>query len=156
MGCSQPDLNSTNEMHRVHMKGDKRCGETNIEKPDLEDKGKKSSSEDDMGTKKKSPSKEDYNESTNSDGFQAPKKRILIFTTMILMMLCRFAKWSMDGTFKAAPVLWGQIVIIMGKVGPVWIPVCYCLLPDKEKYTYFIFLLMIKKNYVEQEMKVKF
>ena len=73
MGCSEPDLNSTNEMHRVHMKGDKRCGETNIEKPDLEDKGKKSSSEDDMGTKKKSPSKEDDNESTNPDGFQAPK-----------------------------------------------------------------------------------
>ena len=84
-----------------------------------------------------------------------PRKRILIFTTFPLMQLCRFSKWSLDGTFKACPVLWGQIMIVMAKVGPFWIPVCYSLLPDKEKDTYYIFLALIK-HYIEKVLQLKF
>ena len=45
---------------------------------------------------------------------------------------------------QAAPVLWGQLTIIMAKVGVFWIPVCYSLLPNKEEDTYLLFLLMLK------------
>ena len=84
-----------------------------------------------------------------------PSKRILIFTTFLLLQLCRFPKWSLDGTFKACPILWGQLMIVMAKVGPFWIPVSCGLLPDKEKDTYFTFLLMMT-HYIEKVVKLKF
>ena len=93
------------------------------------------------------------NQSKNKD--PPPSKRILIFTTFLLLELCRFSKWSLDGTFKACPVLWGQLMIVMAKVGPFWIPVSYGLLPDKEKDTYFTFLLMMT-HYIENVLKLKF
>ena len=43
----------------------------------------------------------------------------------------------------------------MAKVGPFWIPVSYGLLPDKEKDTYFTFLLMMT-HYIENVLKLKF
>ena len=55
---------------------------------------------------------------------------------------------------QAAPVLWGQLTIIMAKVGVFWIPVCYSLLPNKEEDTYLLFLLMLKT--VIEEMGLKF
>ena len=60
-----------------------------------------------------------------------------------------------DFFLQAAPVLWGQLMIVMCKVGGFWIPVCYGLLPDKEKETYYLFMVMVK-HYVETHMKLKF
>ena len=96
-------------------------------------------------------------ENTNQQRSKEPRpaKRILIFTTFLLLQLCQFSKWSLDGTFKACPVLWGQLMIVMAKVGPFWIPVSYGLLPDKEKDTYFIFLEMMI-HYIEDICKLKF
>ena len=46
-------------------------------------------------------------------------------------------------------------MIVMAKVGLYWIPVSYGLLPDKEKDTYFTFLLMMT-HYIENVLKLKF
>ena len=46
-------------------------------------------------------------------------------------------------------------MVVMCKVGDYWIPVCYGLLPDKEKNSYNLFMMMVK-HYVETHMKMKF
>ena len=151
-GCSIQDPDSDNEMHRVHKIGDIRCGESDKNKT-------KEAINTEKYAKKENPKDKKMDKETNDDSskdkFKQPPKTIVIFTTWILLMLVRFGKWSMDGTFKAAPVLWGQIVIVMAKVGPLWIPVSYALMPDKEKENYFLLSMMMRK-YVEDNLKVKF
>ena len=48
---------------------------------------------------KETNSSQEETDETESDTTQ-PSKRLLIFTTWLLLMLCRFPKWSLDGTFK--------------------------------------------------------
>jgi hypothetical protein len=48
---------------------------------------------------KETNSSQEETDETETDTTQ-PSKRLLIFTTWLLLMLCRFPKWSLDGTFK--------------------------------------------------------
>ena len=47
---------------------------------------------------------------------------------------------SADGTFKIAPTLWGQVMIICAQIAcGLWVPVMFALLPDKKYETYLAF-----------------
>ena len=89
-------------------------------------------------------------ESDEDDGLEnytrtKKPKRVVIYTTKNLVKLfAEGRKSSGDGTFKASPSLWKQIFIIMVKLGKHWIPVCYAMLPDKTKQSYFTMFYMLK------------
>lgn len=109
---------------------------------------------------KEGPGLVDYsfssNESSTSDGKteSAKPKRIIAYSTKHLLKLFNQRKSSGDGTFKICPALWKQLYIVMIKFGNSWIPVCYALLPDKCKETYFAFFYMVRKQI--REMKLAF
>lgn len=50
-----------------------------------------------------------------------------------------------DGTFRMAPGLFSQVLVITAKRGKFVTPVAYALLPDKTSATYLRFWAMIKK-----------
>ena len=81
-------------------------------------------------------------------------KRIIAYSTKYLLKLFSQRKSSGDGTFKICPSLWKQLYIVMIKFGSAWIPVCYALLPDKCKETYFTLFYMLKKQM--KDMNIQF
>ena len=72
--------------------------------------------------------------------------RILVFATNdTLKILANSKALSVDGTFKIAPKLWGQVMIICAQIaGGIWIPVLFALLPNKKKPTYNAFFQCVK------------
>ena len=69
---------------------------------------------------------------------EALPKRILVFTSAKLLKLFEKndGKSSVDGTFKAIPILWKQLFIWMIKFEGFWIPVAWAWLPDKTLQSY--------------------
>ena len=59
-------------------------------------------------------------------------------------------KCSIDGTSKIAPRFWKQTFSLMIKVGGIWIPVAFGLLPDKMEESYRVFHHMLRRK-VEME-----
>ena len=52
---------------------------------------------------------------------------------------------SADGTFKIAPTLWGQVMIICAQIAcGLWVPVMFALLPDKKYETYLAYFGCVK------------
>ena len=52
---------------------------------------------------------------------------------------------SCDGTFKIAPKLWHQVMIICAQIaGGLWVPVLFAFLPDKKYETYLAFFGCMK------------
>ena len=49
-------------------------------------------------------------------------------------------KASVDGTFFVTPKLWKETFVLSIKVGGLWIPVAFGLLPDKEETSYLVFV----------------
>ena len=90
----------------------------------------------------------------DNDSDSTKPKRIIAYSTKHLLKLFNQRKSSGDGTFKICPALWKQLYIVMIKFGNSWIPVCYALLPDKCKETYFAAFYMVRKQI--QDMKLSF
>ena len=65
-------------------------------------------------------------------------RRIILFTTKEhLKILARARQILGDGTFRITPLLWCQTFIISAEVSKdVFVPVAFCLLPDKKKESY--------------------
>ena len=65
-------------------------------------------------------------------------RRIILFTTNEhLELLARAPQILGDGTFKITPKLWTQTFIVSAQVhSSVFVPVAFCLLPDKKKESY--------------------
>ena len=72
-------------------------------------------------------------------------KRVIIFTSPKLLKLFEEndGKSSVDGTFKAIPVLWKQMFIWMIRFSGFWIPVAWGWLPDKSLQSYKVFFYMM-------------
>jgi hypothetical protein len=70
-------------------------------------------------------------------------KRFFIFTTEKNMQFLKNCSiWLADGTFKSAPHLFKQILVIHGYKNQTSFPLVYCLIPTTE--TYEKMLLKIK------------
>ena len=72
-------------------------------------------------------------------------KRVIVFTSPKLLKLVgeNDGKTSVDGTFKAIPVLWKQMFVWMIRFGGFWIPVAWGWLPDKSLQSYKVFFYMM-------------
>ena len=72
------------------------------------------------------------------DQVLADGRRIILFTTKEhLKILARARQILGDGTFRLTPGLWCQTFIISAEVSSgVFVPVAFCLLPDKKKESY--------------------
>ena len=100
-----------------------------------------------------SSSSDDAGDSDSSIESTKPK-RIIAYSTKLLLKLFNQQKSSGDGAFKICPALWKQLYIVMVKFKDSWIPVCYALLPDKCQETYFAFFYMLRKQI--KDMKLAF
>ena len=74
-------------------------------------------------------------------------RRILLFSTdEHLRILARAREILGDGTFRITPHLWCQTFIISANIGgSTFVPVAYCLLPDKKKESYLAMFSMLKE-----------
>ena len=79
-------------------------------------------------------------------------RRIILFTTKEhLKILARARQILGDGTFRITPSLWCQTFIISAEVSKdVFVPVAFCLLPDKKKESY-VCMFTLLKNALEDE-----
>ena len=75
-----------------------------------------------------------------------PGGRVLIMSTdESLRRFARATAFCVDGTFKLAPRLWYQLIIITAQIGPTtWVPVAFGYLPNKKKKTYSAFFNGLK------------
>ena len=82
-------------------------------------------------------------------------KRVLVFTSPKLLKLFENSegKSSVDGTFKAIPVLWKQLFIWMIKKSGFWIPVCWAWLPDKNLQSYKVFFFLVLEELKRRKIK---
>ena len=102
---------------------------------------------------------EGYNDATmNStnvgvEALNAPK-RVLVFTTMVMLGLMSICKYgSVDGTFKAMTKKWKQLFVFMVNYRGSFLPVAFGWLPDKTAVSYHVFLLLLLQKF-KQEKKV--
>ena len=72
-------------------------------------------------------------------------RRIIFFSTNDhLHLLARSPQVLADATFSVTPRIWSQTFIISCEVSSgVFVPVAYCLLPDKTKESYLAMLVLI-------------
>ena len=92
----------------------------------------------------------DYSDSSIESNEDTNKpKRVIAFTTKLLLTLFNQRKSSGDGTFKISPLLWKQLYVVMIKFSGSWVPVFYALLPDKSQESYFTMFYMLKKQLKE-------
>ena len=55
--------------------------------------------------------------------------------------------WLADGTFKCKPTQFGQLYVVLGATPDSdAFPACYCLLPNKQAYTYSRMFSLIKSK----------
>ena len=72
---------------------------------------------------------------------------MLIFTTTEnLRVLAASANVFMDGTFKSCPKLYSQLYTIHAIYKDHFVPLVYCLLPNKHRDTYYEVLNVIKRE----------
>lgn len=73
-------------------------------------------------------------------------KRVLLFSSDDhLELLARSPELLSDATFKITPKLWYQTFIIMAAVCGAFIPVVFCLMPDKKRQTYDMMFSLLKE-----------
>ena len=89
-------------------------------------------------------------------GEEGKIKRVLIFATNTLMKAFEESdgKASVDGTFFMTPKLGKQTFVLSIKVGGLWIPVAYGLLPDKKETSYLAFHFMLKRKLQNNNIKI--
>ena len=91
-----------------------------------------------------------YKEGENvvkADQVLADGRRIMLFTTNDhLKILARATQILGDGTFRITPRLWCQTFIISAEVSKgTFVPVSFCLLPDKKKESYLCMFSLLKE-----------
>ena len=94
----------------------------------------------------------DTNKRTEGTEKNKLPKRILCFTSNLLLQQFSRQKCSVDGTFKVIPTLWTQLFILMIKVNGAFVSVCYCWLPDKKMESYMICFHMIKQCLAQRNL----
>ena len=109
----------------------------------------------DSSTSTESSQNHDKSEDVEAESIKKKPKRIIAYTTKYLLKLFNQTKSSGDGTFKISPTLWKQVYIVMIKMKDSWVPICYALLPDKCKETYFTFFYMVKKFIKDLNIRFK-
>ena len=81
---------------------------------------------------------------------------IIIFATDAnLQILSQSSALFMDGTFKAAPRLFTQLFTIHTVYRDHFVPLVYCLLPNKQRTTYYARLETIKRKNGRHSSPVK-
>ena len=69
-------------------------------------------------------------------GRDFPKRILASSSVKILRLFGKHLKSSLDGTFKSAPMHWGQSFIWMVKYYGQWVPAIHAWLPDKTEENY--------------------
>ena len=84
-------------------------------------------------------------------------KRVLVFSTVVLLGLMAVCKYgSVDGTFKAMTKKWKQLFVFMVNYNGSFLPVAFGWLPDKTALSYHVFLLLLMQKFkMEHENIVK-
>ena len=98
---------------------------------------------------------EDEEEEEEEEVNDAKPKRVLVFTTPLLLKLFNDndGKASVDGTWKTTPKFWRQTFVLMIQKGGFSITAAFGLLPDKEERSYRIFYYLLLKKLRELHIK---
>ena len=79
------------------------------------------------------------------DNFQEGGPRVIGFATQRnLETLNNASTWMVDGTFSSCPRLFGQVWVIHGLVGEVFLPLVFFLLEGQDQGSYVTALQMVK------------
>ena len=97
------------------------------------------------------------NSTVHVDGPASLPKRVLVFTTVVMLGLLAVCKYgSVDGTFKAMTKKWKQLFVFMVNYQGSFLPVAFSWLPDKTALSYHVFLLLLLQKFkLEHETIVK-
>lgn len=79
-----------------------------------------------------------------SDSGPGPNRILIFGRSKCLDILENSHAWYMDGTFKVAPMLFGQVYVILAEYLHGIVSMVYILLPDKQSKTYDEMFLMLK------------
>ena len=97
----------------------------------------------------------DATTSENSEKGSKKPKRVLIFTSVLLLRLLGVTKkGSVDGTFKVATKCWKQVFIMLAEFRGVYLPVAFGLLPDKTETSYKVFVILLMEAVKEINVKI--
>jgi hypothetical protein len=104
-----------------------------------------------------------FKRTLNNDNFLAydsgpeDAERILIFTTAVnLDFLKKSSNWYVDGTFKASPNLFEQVLTVHARtIGGHVIPMVYTLLTSKKQYVYARFFKILKEDLMDNQSIVQ-
>ena len=86
---------------------------------------------------------------------KAPK-RVLVFSTVLLLGLLSMCRWgSVDGTFKASTKRWKQLFVMLCNYDGTWIPIAFGWLPDKSLLSYQIFLMLVMECFLAHSAEIQ-
>ena len=89
--------------------------------------------------------------STVNVGEEVVPKRVLVFTSLLLLGLLAVCKYgSVDGTFKAMTKKWKQLFVFMVNLNGAFLPVAFGWLPDKSVISYHIFLVLLLNKFKQE------
>ena len=90
----------------------------------------------------------DWSQTLAGDEFVLHKdaRTLILGTAANLELLTQSSVIFMDGTFKAAPRLFTQLFTLHGVFREHVVPLIFCLLPDKQRQTYYDIFGVLKRH----------
>ena len=86
---------------------------------------------------------------------EKPPKRVLVFTTVMLLGLLSMCRWgSVDGTFKSSTKHWKQLFVMLCNFNGTWLPVAFGWLPDKNLLSYQLFLILVLEAFFKHKAEI--
>ena len=83
-------------------------------------------------------------------------KRVMVFTTVMLLGLLAKCRWgSVDGTFKASTRHWKQLFVMLCNYKGTWIPVAFGWLPDKGLLSYQLFVILTMEAFQAHSSEIQ-